>query len=53
MCTSKYGFPATKNPILLQNFIDVKDGLIEHSQESFKIWDNFESNDISNYLLEK
>jgi hypothetical protein len=53
MCTSQYCFPIAKNPILLQNFIDVKDGLIEHSHESFKVWDNFESNDILNYLLKK
>jgi hypothetical protein len=37
MCTSQYGFPTVKNPTLLQKFIDVKDGLIENSQESFKV----------------
>jgi hypothetical protein len=31
MSTSQYGFPITKNPILLQNFTDVKDGLLEIS----------------------
>jgi len=53
MCTSQYGLPTTKNPILSQNFIDVKDGLIENPQESFKVWGHFESNDILNYLLDK
>jgi hypothetical protein len=36
MCISQYGIPITKNPILLQKFIDGKDDLIEHSQESYK-----------------
>jgi hypothetical protein len=27
--------------------------LIEHSQESYKVWDHFESNDILNYLPKK
>jgi hypothetical protein len=31
MCTSQYGILIAKNPIFLQNFIDEKDGLIEHS----------------------
>jgi hypothetical protein len=34
----------------LQNFRDEKDGFIKHSQESYKVWDHFESNDILNYL---
>jgi hypothetical protein len=37
MCTSQYGIPIVKNPILLQNFTYEKDGLIEHSQESYKV----------------
>jgi hypothetical protein len=50
MCISQYGIPIVKNPILLQNFIDEKDCLIEHPQESYKIWYHFESNDVLNYL---
>jgi hypothetical protein len=46
MCISWYGIPTAKNSILLQNFMDEKDGLIEHFQESYKFWDDFESNDI-------
>jgi hypothetical protein len=37
MCTSQYGIPTAKNPIPLQNFIDEKDGLIEHSYESYEV----------------
>jgi hypothetical protein len=37
MCTSQYGLPTTNNPIFLQNFADVKNGLVKNSQESFKI----------------
>jgi hypothetical protein len=37
MCTKLYGLPIAKNPILLQNFIDVKLDLLEHLQESFKV----------------
>jgi hypothetical protein len=37
MCISQYGIPTVKNPILLQNFTNEKDGLIEHSQESYKV----------------
>jgi hypothetical protein len=36
MCTSQYGILIVKNPILLQNFTNENDGLIEHSQESYK-----------------
>jgi hypothetical protein len=36
MCTSQYGLPTTNNPIFLQNFTNVNDGLIENSQETFK-----------------
>jgi hypothetical protein len=36
MCASQYGIPIANNPIFLQNFTNVKDGLIENSQESFK-----------------
>jgi len=27
MCTSQYGLPTANNPILFQNFTNVKDGL--------------------------
>jgi hypothetical protein len=37
----------------LQNFIDEMDGLIEHSQESYKFWNYFENNDILNYFPNK
>jgi hypothetical protein len=37
MCTSQYGIPTAKNPIFLQNFTNEKDGLIEHSQKSYKV----------------
>jgi hypothetical protein len=53
MCTSQYGIPIAKNPILLQNFTDEKDGLIEHFQEPYKVKDHFESIDIFNYLPKK
>ncbi len=36
MCTSQYGLLTSNNPIFLQNFTNVKDGLIENSQKSFK-----------------
>jgi hypothetical protein len=41
MSTSQYGFPIAKNPILLQNFTDVKDGFLEISKNHFE----------SNYIL--
>jgi hypothetical protein len=53
MCISQYGIQTIKNLILLQNFIDENDGLIEHSQESYKGCGHFESNDILNYLPKK
>jgi hypothetical protein len=37
MCTSQYGIPTIKDPIFLHNFTNEKDGLIEHSQESYKV----------------
>jgi hypothetical protein len=36
MSTSQYGFPIAKNPILLQNFTDVKDGFLEISKNHLK-----------------
>jgi hypothetical protein len=53
MCTNQYGIPTVKNPILSQNFTNEKDGLIEHSQESYKVCHHFESNDILNYPPKK
>ncbi len=49
MCTSQYGILIVKNPILLQNFTNENDGLIEHSQESYKFEIVFYGDNLWNF----
>jgi hypothetical protein len=37
ICTSQYGILTVKDPILLHKFTNENDGLIEHSEQSYKV----------------